>query len=321
MQRLCELDPAFLDEDGLDLLDTLLGRPMDEWEDDATDFTQRYGSAGFLIAPAIYFAGVEQQDRAHDGEAGPYTGEYLREPEDQRQRLLHRVGGVPTTVPGVDTPDSVFLMQVDLLCLHDAFSWDESIASFLEDSLLPSGGVLQLFHTTTGDSTTDPFLRGGGAQVLHLPETQLRDRDDPRLEATDYPVSLPSPSVFPTFALASRREADTDLAVSLQNEADRAAGLRGGVDVPTHRHQTAPRWSRILGLPDLSYGLDDGDRDVLKKELPLSGDDRHVLLFNLASDRQFDGVFGDGGRLEVWMRRTDLAEARFSEVVSFLRSP
>lgn len=320
MQSLRELDPAALDEAGSDLLDTLLGRPMDEWEDDPADFVERYGSDGVLIAPAVYFAGVEQQNQAHDKEAGPYAGEYLREPDDQRQRLLHRVGGVPTTVPSVDRPDSVFLMQVDLLCLHDAFSWDEPIASFLKDSLLPSDGVLQLFHTTTGDSTTDPFLRGGGAQVLHLTEAQLRDRDDPRLVATDYPVSIPSPSVFPTFALAGHREADTDLAVSLQNEADRAAGLRGGVDVPTHRHQIAPRWSRILGLPDLSYGLDDGDRDVLEKELPLSGDDRHLLLFNLASDHQFDGVFGDAGRLEVWLRGSDLAKAQFSEVVSFLRS-
>ena len=56
---------------------------------------------------------------------------------------------------------------------------------------------------------------------------------------------------------------------------------------------------------------------MLDTQLPVRGLDRHLLLFRLASDASFDGVFGDEGGLKVWVRRADLAISDVSSVVSF----
>jgi uncharacterized protein YwqG len=43
-------------------------------------------------------------------------------------------------------------------------------------------------------------------------------------------------------------------------------------------------------------------------------------MLNITGEHSFDSVFGDGGRLEIWIRDTDLRAARFKSVVSFIRS-
>ncbi|MFO7690595.1 MAG: DUF1963 domain-containing protein [Cryobacterium sp.] len=58
----------------------------------------------------------------------------------------------------------------------------------------------------------------------------------------------------------------------------------------------------------------------LRRELPLAADNHHVLLLNITGDQSFDTAFGGGGRLEIWIRDTDLRAARFGSIVSFIRS-
>jgi hypothetical protein len=274
-------------------------------------------------AAAIYFAGHERQDQAH-GENSPYNSEQLYERVDEPFRGLSRVGGVPTRVPGRDIPEGVFLIQADLLSLATFFiPWRPFAAAVFADAGLPTEGVLQLFHTTTGDSLLDPHLAGGGARLMYLTEAELWLREPLDVDTFDYPVSETSGSLLPTFAptpAAGSGEA-LDTVLAAQNEADRTAGQRGGVDVPRYWFQKAPQWSRMLGLPHHYYGLEDGHRGVLDKEIPLTDNaDRHILLFNLASERQYDQVFGDEGRLEIWIRRSDLLKKKFEHVVSFLHN-
>jgi len=327
MAMLAALDVASKTDDELSMLDMFLRVPIQEWEDDPSSFLPLVGLTPeeVEVAPAFYFAGISEQDRAHDMEAGPYSGERRYEPINEPQRTLHRVGGVPTRVPGVGVGDEVFLLQVDLLSLATSyFSWRErpNARAVFEDAALPSEGVLQVFHTTTGDSVIDPDLPGGGARLIYLSEAELWNREPLEVELFDYPVSRPEPSLLPTFTSTPITSDDvSDAVIAMQIQADRTAGGRAGVDVPRFWFQKAPAWSRMLGGSHLDHQLSVGDLEVLNTALPLiEPDDRHVLLFTLASDQQFDGVFGDEGRLEIWLRRSDIGRRDFSAPVSFLRN-
>ena len=274
------------------------------------------------ISSAFYLATHTPLAPADDLEIGPYSGEPLLDPLDQDHRMLHRSGGTPTRIPGVDIPDSVFLLQVDLRSLWADQNWNAQSAALFETSGLPRDGILQLFATTQGDSVTQPKLSGGGAEVIYLPEKKLLERSVDIDLDTDYPVRVITPSCFPTF-MATPLASPTGIEriEALQAHADTEAARRAGVDVSMDPlAPNSPEWSRLLGLPHLTWGLEDGDRDVLDDQLPLeSDDDRHVLLFNVASEADFNGVFGDEGRLEIWMRASDLAARRFDDVVSFWR--
>lgn len=76
----------------------------------------------------------------------------------------------------------------------------------------------------------------------------------------------------------------------------------------------------MFGVPSYDFDLDEGDLDVLYRDLPLATGDQHVLLLNIAGEHSFDTLFGDSGRLEIWMRDSDLRAARFDNAVSFIRS-
>lgn len=327
MSILAGLDVTTKTDDELAMLDMFLRLPIEAWEADPPSFLPLVGLTPeeVEVAPAFYFAGIIQQEWAHETEAGPYSGEHRYEPIDERNRNLHRVGGVPTRVPGVEMGDEVFLMQIDLLSLSTSyFSWRERpyARAVFEDGALPTEGVLQVFHTTTGDSVIDPHLPGGGARLIYLTEDELWNRQPLNVDTFDYPVSRPSPALLPTFTCTPFTSDDvSDTVIALQNQADRVAGGRGGVDVPQYWFQKAPAWSRMLGASHVDCALSEGDLEVLNTVLPLTEpDDRHVLLFTLASDMQFDGVFGDEGRLEIWLRRSDISRKDFSTPVSFLRN-
>ena len=119
-----------------------------------------------------------------------------------------------------------------------------------------------------------------------MTEAELWLREPLGVDTFDYPVSSTSGSLLPTFAPtpAAGSEEALDMILAAQNEADRTAG----------------------------------ERD---KELPLSDSaDHHRLLFNLASKRQYDEVFGEEGRLEIWIRRSDLMGKDFEHAVSSLHN-
>jgi hypothetical protein len=79
--------------------------------------------------------------------------------------------------------------------------------------------------------------------------------------------------------------------------------------------------TRLLGLAHFDYPMQPHHAAMLTERLPLADSgDEHVLLFNVTSGFSFDSVFGGAGRLELWIRRSDLSALRFDHVVSFLHS-
>ncbi len=143
-----------------------------------------------------------------------------------------------------------------------------------------------------------------------------------------FPVHGAKLAVLPTFLWRDDADADTVAKViELQSAIDRFARgdeVSDEVSVQEARNPfrvTPEPPSRLLGLSHYDFVLEPWEREVLTERLPLhEPSDEHVLLLNVASDFAFRGVFGDGGRLEVWIRRTDLAARRFDQVVSFMHS-
>lgn len=112
--------------------------------------------------------------------------------------------------------------------------------------------------------------------------------------------------------------------IKLQRAADhwaRAGERTGEANEADPFNRVPDPVSRVLGLQHYDFDLEEEDVALLQERLPLQdGKDAHRLLLNIASERSFDGVYGDSGRLEVWMRAGDLTQARFDTVVSFWRS-
>ncbi len=262
------------------------------------------------------------------GREDPYESD---QPDSQLVRSASRVGGAPTVVPSRDIPDDPFLLQVDLgQQLRDSLS-DAKAKSFLRSSGLPRGGVLQLFHTTTGDSTTEPDTPGGGATVVYLSESELHQRRTAELssDCVVFPIHDAKLAVLPTFAWKATPEDDTDeKVIALQDTVDRhARGEDVSPEVSLQQAENPFRGTRqpptrLLGVQHYDYfPMEPWDAEQLTARLPLpDAADEHVLLFNVASEFSLDSVFGEGGRLEVWIRRSDLVALRFDEVFSFIRT-
>ncbi|MFP3713883.1 DUF1963 domain-containing protein [Puerhibacterium sp. TATVAM-FAB25] len=274
------------------------------------------------IAPAIYLA--EQ-----GFEADPYEAEQVW-PEDEEYRDLSRIGGVPTLTPDARPlpDDAVFLLQVDCSALTREAVHDEAVASVLRRYPLPKRGLLQVFHTTLGDSRTDPGRPGGGATVRYLAEADVRRRTAINPSASSYAASHASYRALATFRAAPHAGfAALDRVDQLQEEAYRVARNGSYTDEYLRDLDRDPFVARVgavahlFGLPSPDSDIADEDRALLSERLPLTvPEDEHLLLLEVAADHTFDLVFGDGGRLEIWIRSSDLAAARFDDVVSFIRS-
>ncbi|HMR50220.1 MAG TPA: DUF1963 domain-containing protein [Arachnia sp.] len=247
-------------------------------------------------------------------------------------RRLSRIGGAPTVIPGRLIPDDPFLLQVDL---NEQLRGSLSLSPakrFVRNSGLPRGGLLQLFHTTDGDSSTNPAVPGGGATVLYLTEKELRHRRTahPSKDCIMFPVHDARLEVLPTFSWRSGVDDEKVLlkVIELQRAVDR---LARGEEVSAEMSLSEAKNpfsvvdeppSRLLGLQHYDYRpLEPADVELLASRLPLAdAEDEHVLLFNVTSEFSYDGVFGDAGRLEIWMRRSDLRALRFDDVVSLIHS-
>lgn len=304
------------------LLAQLLSVPLDgiPAEKEAILADPRVGlTAGQVdIAPAVYLVDIE----SYPEDVSLYEAD-TAEP-DEPYHDLTRMGGRPTVGPW-GHPDSPFILQVDL---GTALYEDTTVGEFVTTTSLPAGGLLQLFHSTTGDSRTDSDRPGGGATLLYVPESALQQRA--RAEGEElFAARRIRMMVLPTFRFGTDQLTDdTSLAViALQERADAIArrGTRSDEDAYAARTdplaEKVPSVSRLFGLP--WYNSDDSEetRDVLARDLPLrASDDHQVLLFDVSSDTILDGIFGDSGRLEIWVRASDLAASDFSHVVSFIRS-
>jgi hypothetical protein len=146
--------------------------------------------------------------------------------------------------------------------------------------------------------------------------------------ASSYAASHASYRALPTFRAAPHAGPGTlDRVDQLQEEAYRVARNGSYTDEYLRDLQHDPFIARVgavahlFGLPSPDSDIADEDRALLNERLPLTApDDEHLLLLEVAADHTFDLVFGDGGRLEIWIRSSDLASARFDDVVSFIRS-
>lgn len=274
-------------------------------------------------APALYLA---------ENAAGDLEDIYSWDLEDRWEpdepfRNLSRIGGAPTQVSDVQPPDDAFLLQIDFRGIPKDQSENPPLLRLLESHGAPADGLLQVFHTTMGDSRTDPGVPGGGATLRYLSEASLARRlpVDMDAECAVYPPSRTSVSFglgFRNGPVSTDRSAET--VVDLQRIAD--IGARGGCHTVQYESATDPfsatelPVTRLFGMQSYDFDLPDEDVDLLHRELPLAADNHHVLLLNITGDHSFDTVFGDGGRLEIWIRDTDLRAARFDSIVSFTRS-
>ncbi|MHC2999557.1 hypothetical protein OB08_10350 [Microbacterium sp. HJ5] len=143
-----------------------------------------------------------------------------------------------------------------------------------------------------------------------------------------FPVFDARPTVSPSFAPTPTATVEQmERIEALQRAVDR--GVRG--DEPSasfswdelHNPLTAVAESitRVLGVGHHHHQPRPEHVALLHERLPLRGDDdRHVLLFDVSSELSLDNVFGDPGRLEIWIRRNDLRAHRFDELVSLLHA-
>ncbi len=256
----------------------------------------------------------------------PYPADGI-DPQGDEGRELTRIGGIPTTVPGKSAPaDRHFLLQFDSLVLTQP-GVHEGVVRVRRENPMPRGGVLQLFHTMRGDSLTMPQEVGGGATLLYLPEKDLRHRL-PAEGVNPWPASAATIWVLPSFGVLEGADARATAIVNeLQAEADQVA-CSGRLDEDflaqfarnAFTAQVAPV-SRLYPLASPGFELTADESACLHERLPLrTTNDVHVLFMEVTAGRSLRGLLGAGGRLHVWLRRSDAQSRRYSDVVSFLKS-
>lgn len=261
------------------------------------------------------------------GRDDPYETDVLG---SELVRSLSRIGGAPTRISGMYIPTDPFLLQVDLGQQLRDWLHTSAAKTFVRRSPLPRGGLLQLFHSTTGDSYTDAAVSGGGATVLYFSEQQLRARQGAALghESAVFPVHGAKSQVLPSFTFPDAGAADDVVmkVIALQDGIDRFArgdevsdevSLQEAKD-PFVRLRQPP--VRLLGVQHYDYPLEPYDTEMLMERLPLEEEgDEHLLLFTVPSQFSFETVYGDGV-LEVWIRRSDVLIQRFDRIFSRIAS-
>ena len=183
---------------------------------------------------------------------------------------------------------------------------------------LPDTGVLEIFHDceTFGD---EPEGRADGAWLVRWVEVpdgsvaESPDGDEGPVETCQ--VVIPCSSFSIRSPEDSMGLASIDLArVERANQAVQSAW--GSLSTSGRRKVPQPL-SHVYGH---SWKGATGARTVLAVTLPVTGDDEHVLVLDLASWPHLDGWFGDAGHLEVWMRRSDLAKRDFARAWCLIRT-
>lgn len=296
-------------------------------------------SGAVHLVPAFYLVDYRRQPTARQWheEEGPFCLPEHAWPEDRLMRDWTRLGGAPTRLPDVPLPeDAVFLLQLDLNTCNESLIFDDGLREAFALAGLPATGILQLLHRLTGDSSTEADLPGGGATVVYLPDREQVARDGVvDTGPTAYRPHNASVQALPTFRLQA---AGAGVGGDVADEVfERLQELVRLTDITARRgeHTTdfnrswqrdpltaweAPS-TRFLGEPAPEHPRDEEYTDLLDQHLPLTATgDEHRLLFQVASDTVFDHVFGDLGRLQVWIRDSDLRSCRFDDVVSFVRS-
>ena len=226
-----------------------------------------------------------------------------------------KLGGVPDMPPGSSWPamkgaPQAFLGQINLA----------ELADFDVESLLPHSGLLSFFYDVDASvSGFDPDDRGG----WHVAYTPASDA----LERLEFPSDLPSSGRFRPVPLVPGLELLLPSIGSLALDSvplseDEWYGYEEAISTHEHVH-------RVLGYPQpiqrtrmqlecqlasngVYCGNPEGYESSRAQELRAGASDWELLLQLDASD-EAGMEWGDCGRLYYWIRRQDLAAARFDQ--------
>lgn len=239
-------------------------------------------------------------------------------------------------------------MQIDLG--HELLNHGES--RWFTELDLPETGILQLFYDLEHDVMLDPEQPSGAVVrwvserdlfrpgwLLDHPDLQeFADSEDllPALTDTRQPASFDSLSVSLQFLPslgAPPDHLDEDqferfeylrrllAAQARHGPADWELGRTRMYRAADPTFPAAAPSSSVRGLGHYDLRVEEDEtREALRKSLPLTDGDRHVLLFNIVGVDNLDGAFGDDGHLEVWIRSSDLRAKNFGAVAPILRS-
>ncbi len=241
-------------------------------------------------------------------------------------RNLSRSGGLPTASGQVwprtqDGEPLEFLLQVDLGSAAQNIGYE---GAPLAELGLPVSGVLQLFYDMAGDVRESPGP-DRGTVLRWVPEEVLtgavRDTSfEPAYPAQNLVAEVAASTGYPGTQLTGQ-ELERFQYVGEVLE----AATRHATDMESDPH-TVIRADHVPVLPSSRLrGLGHHEvtnevRAALDAALPLGPGDRHVVVFDVAGNRNLEGAFGDCGHLQVWMRASDLAARDFTVTASMYRS-
>lgn len=267
-----------------------------------------------LLEPSLVL--VETEFCAEDEESLPL----------EEGRNLSRSGGLPTASgrPWPCTQDGApleFLVQVDLGSAAQNIGYEGAPLAQLG---LPVSGILQLFYDMASDVRDIPGP-DRGTVLRWVPEEALsgavRDTSfEPAYPAQNLIAEVAASTGYPGKNL-TRQELERLEYVGevLEAAARHATDMECDPNTVIRAdHVPVLPSSRLRGLGH--HESTDEVRAALDVALPLESGDRHVIVFDVAGNRNLEGAFGDCGHLQVWMRASDLVERDFTETASMYRS-
>lgn len=249
----------------------------------------------------------------------------LRGAPDGRSRS--RVGGVPDLPAGMAWPrrgpDALgFIAQIDLA----------DVARLYPASPLPRAGLLSFFYDARQQPWGYAAEHRGAWRVVHVEASGTYPATPPHdlpAEARFEPlvVSLVPEMKLPT--LASEAVASLELR---DRERLGYSALLGDVEQAQRDGGEPPH--RLLGHPDPIQGEMEGEVQLVANGIDADGPEAYDspeakrllregggwrLLLQVSSDPRTGMVWGDDGRLYVWMREADVAARRWSDAWLFLQ--
>lgn len=272
------------------------------------------GKQQLPVAPSLLLVETDIEERHQEGTP-------LEE-----GRVLSRTGGHPTASPWdwPVTSEEVpleFLARVDLAGEAQMLGHPPTV---LQELGLPTTGVLQVFYdmlTDHRDAGADPrgvCVRHLGEDIL---ETAVRNGRHPAAFAERALAAVPAPSVgCPPSGLTEEALARFEhVASSIEAQCREIYDETVGPTAAVPEAPPMPPSSRLRGL-----GHHEHTEEItaaLHRVLPLHDPaDEHLLLVDLAGNRNREGAFGEMGHLQIWIRRSDLIEAAFTDMAVFQRT-
>lgn len=267
------------------------------------------------LEPSVVLIEQSEQDMGQEQVIRPEEG-----------RNLSQSGGQPTwgeadwpTEPSGHPLE--FVMQVDLSSAALNLGFD---GLTLQQTGLPTSGLLQLFADLSTD-VRETHAANAGVVVRLISDRQLeRLVVDTRHEAAFPHARLVTEmAASPGYPDANLSEEELGRFLFVEESLEVAArmGLDDSValeSVATPGHAPVLASSRLRGLGH--HVINEQVTASLNSALPLTDEDRHVILLDVAGNRNLEGAFGDCGHLQVWIRASDLSKRNFSDIAAMCRT-